>query len=840
MSKQISKIYHAAIYVRLSKEDGDVSTSAKAESNSISNQKDFIRNFLADKKDIRIVKEYVDDGYSGSNFDRPSFQTMMEDIKRGVIDCVVVKDLSRFGREYIDSGRYIERLFPALGVRFIAINDNYDSVTGKSQGDEIIIPFKNLINDAYCRDISIKIRSHLDVKRKNGEYIGAFVPYGYEKSDDDKHKLVIDIYAAGIVKEIFRLKLHGMSQDAIATQLNNEGVLAPMEYKQSTGSGYQTGFLQNEKSVWSSVTVRRILENEIYIGNLVQGKRTTPNHKVKQEVVKPESDWIRIEKNHEPIISDRDFEIVQRLLGMDTRISPDSDMVYNLSGIAVCADCGSPMTRKITTAGDKKYAYYICSNHKLTKQCSQHSISVSLLEDTVLEMLKLHIKNVMNLEEILDYIGTIPFQQLDVKSLEARKQKKLEEVEKCKRLKTSLYEDMKDGILTNYDGSTGGMNIAFKNLIYMLYSRDLSNKICSAKHTRILKGENISGQLRYGYVKDPNDKHKIIVDPEAAEVVKLIFELTAQGKRKTEVANYLNAHGIDTPSAYKKRKGSKNFFHAVEVKSLWSTSSIHDILNDEVYLGKLIWNKTKKRVGSNNTSTYVPKDEWIVIENCHEPIITQKLFDTAHANSKKYIRPKRGKRNYNPFYYCGVCGRALVPSKRVKGDILLCSSSRIEENSPCKSNRVEIAKVEDTIMKIVNMYATAYLDEKGIKKAGKSKEVSPEEKIATLEKKVKSLSSKKMMLYSDYKDDKLSREEYVKRSKAMVEQIDELHQEIEQLKTEIPPEDNSSSKFETQLESIINMESFDREKIQKIIKKVVINGEDNIEIVWNTDDPFFK
>ena len=177
---------------------------------------------------------------------------------------------------------------------------------------------------------------------------------------------------------------------------------------------------------------------------------------------------------------------------------------------------------------------------------------------------------------------------------------------------------------------------------------------------------------------------------------------------------------------------------------------------------------------------------------------------------------------------------------RVKGDILFCSSSRIEKNSPCKSNRVEIAKVEDAIMKIVNMYETAYLDEKGIKKAGKSKEVSPEEKIATLEKKVKSLSSKKMMLYSDYKDDKLTREEYVKRSKAMVEQIDELHQEIEQLKTEIPPEDNFSSKFETQLESIINMESFDREKIQKVIKKVIINGEDNIEIVWNTDDPFFK
>lgn len=448
MNNQFKKIYNAASYVRLSKEDGDVSTRAKAESNSISNQKDYIRNFLSEKNDIRLVKEYVDDGYTGSNFDRPAFQMMMEDIRSGKIDCVIVKDLSRFGREYIDSGRYIERLFPTLGVRFIAINDNYDSATGKDQGDEIIIPFKNLINDAYCRDISIKIRSHLDIKRKNGDYIGAFVPYGYEKSEADKHKIVIDVYAASIVQDIFRMKLHGMSQDAIARKLNEDGILAPMDYKQSVGSGYQTGFLKKEKSEWSSVTVRRILENEVYVGTLVQGKRTTPNHKIKQEVVKPECDWIRIPDNHEPIITKRDFEIVQRLLRMDTRMSPDADMVYNLSGIAVCADCGAPMTRKITTAGGKKYSYYICSNHKLTKQCSQHSISVPMLEDAVLTTLKLHIQNIMQLEDVLTYIGNIPFQQLNVKNLEARKQKKLEEIEKCKRLKTSLYEDMKDGLLT--------------------------------------------------------------------------------------------------------------------------------------------------------------------------------------------------------------------------------------------------------------------------------------------------------------------------------------------------------------------------------------------------------
>lgn len=323
MYQNINKIYHAAIYVRLSKEDGDISSSAKLESNSISNQKALILDFLKDKKDIEVVSVRVDDGYLGSNFERPAFQAMLEDIRRGIVDCVVVKDLSRFGREYIDSGKYIERLFPALGVRFIAINDNYDSLKGKNQADEIIIPFKNLINDAYCRDISIKIRSNLEIKRKKGECVTPFVAFGYRKTKTDKHKLEIDPSAGSVVQDIFKMKLQGMSQDAIANRLNELGILSPFEYKISSGSHYETGFRQKEQALWSSVTVR------------VQGKRTTPNHKVKQTYVKPEDDWIRIEKNHEPLVSDRDFEIVQRLLGMDTHTSPDQKQVYLLSGIAV-------------------------------------------------------------------------------------------------------------------------------------------------------------------------------------------------------------------------------------------------------------------------------------------------------------------------------------------------------------------------------------------------------------------------------------------------------------------------------------------------------------------------
>jgi DNA invertase Pin-like site-specific DNA recombinase len=458
--KKDKKIYHAAIYVRLSKEDGDVESSGKRESNSISNQKDLIKNFLKDKEDIVVVSERVDDGYSGSNFERPAFQMMMDDIKKGIVDCVVVKDLSRFGREYIDAGKYIERIFPSLGVRFIAINDNYDSIEGKSQADEIVIPFKNLINDAYCRDISIKIRSHLEVKRKNGEYIGAFTPYGYKKDEVDRHKLVVDTYAAGIVKEIFRMKLSGMSQTAIANNLNAQGVLSPMEYKHSIGIQIQDNFKRHEQAEWSAMSVRRVLENEVYVGTLIQGKHTTPNHKVKKIMEKPQKDWVRIEQNHEAIVTKREFDLVQRLLGLDTRTSPSEEKVYPLSGIAVCGDCGALMVKRDVPAGGKVYSYYICSRNAATKECSTHRIPMVKLEETVLELLKIHIENVLDMKRILDYINIVPFQELDIKELENRKEAMEKEIERCRELRDYLYEDFREGIISKddyaelYDGYT--------------------------------------------------------------------------------------------------------------------------------------------------------------------------------------------------------------------------------------------------------------------------------------------------------------------------------------------------------------------------------------------------
>ena len=206
-------------------------------------------------------------------------------MKAGRTDCIIVKDLSRFGRNYLDAGEYIEKIFPFLGVRFIAVNDNYDSLGDKKASDDLIIPFKNLINEAYCRDISVKIRSQLEIKRKNGQFLGSFAAFGYLKDEQNKNKLVVDQYAADIVRDIFKWKLEGVSPQDIADALNKLGVLSPMEYKRSLGMKFTTSFKTNSKALWSAGTVIRVLKNPIYTGVLIQGKETTPSYKVHKRVI---------------------------------------------------------------------------------------------------------------------------------------------------------------------------------------------------------------------------------------------------------------------------------------------------------------------------------------------------------------------------------------------------------------------------------------------------------------------------------------------------------------------------------------------------------------------------
>ena len=436
------KIWMATLYLRLSREDGD-----KEESNSIAGQRSLLRDYLQHHPDIQEYAVQIDDGWSGSTFERPSFKKMMEDVKAGKTNCIIVKDLSRFGRNYLDAGEYIEKIFPFMGVRFIAVNDNYDSFKEKSASDDLIVPFKNLINEAYCRDISVKIRSQLAIKRKNGQFLGSFAAYGYLKDPQDKNRLVVDEYAAEVVRMIFRWKIDGESPQDIADRLNSSGILSPLEYKRSLGMKCSTPLQTNLKASWSAASIIRLLKNPLYIGTLVQGRLTTPSYKVHKRVEKSENEWSVIENNHEAIVSKRDFDTVQKVLARDTRRSPDAASVSLFSGMVFCGDCGASMVRKPVNSGGKRYYYYVCSANKQDKSCSSHRIRVETLEAIVLELLQNHIAAVADLDNALSVADTAPLRTAEAFKVQRQLDEKRAEYERLQKLLMSLYENLSDGII---------------------------------------------------------------------------------------------------------------------------------------------------------------------------------------------------------------------------------------------------------------------------------------------------------------------------------------------------------------------------------------------------------
>ncbi len=368
------KIYYAGAYIRMSKED----------KGSIENQERLIEEYVKRREEIILCTQYIDEGYRGGDFIRPGFLHMMEDIEKGKIDCVIVKDLSRFGRNYIESGMYIERVFPNMGVRFISVNDGYDSIYAHRRGEMIYLPLVNLLNDYYSRDISMKIQSHLSMRRKQGKFTGSFAPYGYIKDPKDRSRLIPDPYASMVVKEIFSWKLQGYSQGRIACLLNQRSELSPYQYKKWKGDSYQSGFAKGNEGGWSPTAVGRVLENSIYIGTLIQGKRTTKNYKTKEIIEKEKKDWIITEKAHEPIISKEIYEIVGELLKKDKRTAPGRETTYLFSGLAHCAFCKEPMMRKKVKRGDKEYVYYVCVSKKYGTGC----LGCSIREEKILEYTK--------------------------------------------------------------------------------------------------------------------------------------------------------------------------------------------------------------------------------------------------------------------------------------------------------------------------------------------------------------------------------------------------------------------------------------------------------------------
>ena len=547
MSKRISDTYRVAMYLRLSQDDEKYDKDFKAESNSISNQRLQIQDYIDKSEEMELAKEYVDDGYSGINFERPAFKEMMEDVITGSINCIVVKDLSRFGRDYIDSGRYLQRVFPSLDIRFIALNDNYDSFTASETEKNLVIPFKNFINDNYCRDTSAKVRSVCKVKRKQGQFISNYAPYGYEKDKEDKHKIVIDKEVEYVVRKIFSMKLEGYSSYSIAKHLNDNGILSPMEHKKAKGIRYKTGFSTKAVAKWDTPSVNRILINEIYIGTLQQGKREKINYKLDKVVSKNKSDWIEIEDNHEAIIDPHDFEIVQKLLKCDIKAKTVGEKADLFSGLLFCKDCNAQMTKKVDKRGKTPTVYYICSSYNKGHNCSRHSIKQEELQRTVLEMIRHYIQYLGEYESVSEKIKEMEvsyelFQKIDKRQEYTKKSKA-----KFELLKSSLYQDLKEGIIAEeefYDMREFYTNRIVESELILekqskeiarLYKKSLGNQNFLAD---IKKYQNI-GTLERGLLVRLVDKIYVLEDKK--------IEIQFNYDETIEILDKLSSYTAQTP-----------------------------------------------------------------------------------------------------------------------------------------------------------------------------------------------------------------------------------------------------------------------------------------------------
>lgn len=379
-------IYSAGVYLRLSRDDSDIDGISKLESNSIAGQRQLIEAYLKEWDNIMVYDTYIDDGYTGINFERPEFRRLLLDIENKRVNCVITKDLSRFGRDYIETGRYLQRIFPALKVRFIAVADNYDSLSADMGEQSLLLPVRNFINDSYCRDISTKVRAHQLIKRIEGDLLAPFAVYGYKKSKEDNNKLVIDDYPAGIVKMIYNMKMSGISLAKIAGRLDANGILSPSEYKKQCGFRYETGFLKNARATWSATAVRRILTNRVYIGYMEQGKTEKLSYKLDKRINRPSCEWVVVKNTHEPIISEMEYDIVQDVLRYDTRAKGVAANRY--TGTVFCFDCGRPMIIK----RNNKKTYYICQTKNKAIGCSRHAIAESDLDKIVMYALNNQLK----------------------------------------------------------------------------------------------------------------------------------------------------------------------------------------------------------------------------------------------------------------------------------------------------------------------------------------------------------------------------------------------------------------------------------------------------------------
>ena len=440
-------IYNTALYLRLSRDD-----ELQGESGSIQTQRMMLRQYAAEHG-LTVVDEYIDDGWSGTNFERPSFQRMIDDIEDGKINCVVTKDLSRLGRNYILTGQYTEIYFPSKGVRYIAINDNVDTINGESE----LAPFLNILNEMHARQTSKKVKAAMHTRFANGAHYGAYAPLGYVKDPDKKGHLLIDPETRWIVEKIFDLAVHGRGAASITRILVEEKVPTPgwLNYERyGTFANIYAGAPAEKAYAWTIAQVKSILKEETYIGHSVHNKQSNISFKNKKKVRKPQEEWYRVENTHEAIISEEVFQKVQELIASRRR-KRRNGTTQIFAGLIKCADCGWSLAYGVNSQNKNPYAHYHCSKYgQGLRQCSMHYIRYDVLYAYVLARLQYWSMLAQKDEDKLlkRLLNASDRERNSAKKKQAAELKKAEKRKaEVDGLFAKMYEDWSAGRITEYN-----------------------------------------------------------------------------------------------------------------------------------------------------------------------------------------------------------------------------------------------------------------------------------------------------------------------------------------------------------------------------------------------------
>ncbi len=439
----------AGIYIRLSKED-EIKNDNSSYSESVENQKELLLNYVKENNFV-LYDTYIDDGYSGTNFNRPSFNRLISDIENNKVNVVIVKDLSRLGRDYILTGYYLEMWFPKKNIRFISILDNIDTFSNNNINFDFA-PFKTLINDMYSRDNSKKIKTALRTKQLQGKWVGGCTPFGYIQDEKDKNHLVINNEEADIVKKIYSLFLRGYSINKISDYLYKEKILPPNIQRDINR--------KNNNFHWSSTTIKTILTNRLYTGDMIQNRRSRINYKVRTLKKNNKEDWIVVLNTHKAIIDKDDFDDVQRIISTNSNIKSNKKNDYLLSGFLYCGECKN----RIVIQKSGEYFYTMCNNYRKNsklKVCTPHSNNYFKLEKTIIDNLK-KIISTLDIEKVVD--------RFDEK---VNQKNSLEDINSLKSNLDSIYLDY--------------INKKIKEDMYLRISERLTKKIEQLENKKVEK-----------------------------------------------------------------------------------------------------------------------------------------------------------------------------------------------------------------------------------------------------------------------------------------------------------------------------------------------------------------